>query len=153
MLVLILLSIPITFFGVLTEVAALDLAGTTSFLSALGQPQRDALASLCLDLHGKAFSIAEVFWGQWLFPVGVCVRRSGFIPRILGVLLWIAGCGYLGTAFAALVLPEHAGAIARVTGLLTPLELPMIFWLLIRGARPPRPSGAAEPLNLRLPAP
>jgi hypothetical protein len=136
MLVLILVSIPITFLGVIPEVAALDLAGGTSYLSALDPHQRDALAYLCLHLHAQGFLVAEVFWGLWLIPFGICVMRSGFIPRFLGVLLMIAACGYLGSAFAELVFPGYADAVGRVTKLLTPAELPIIFWLLIWGARP-----------------
>ncbi len=146
MMVLILISIPITFVGILPEVAALDLAGggggiagATGYLSALDGHQRDALAYLCLELHAKGYSVAEVFWGLWLFPFGICVIRSGFIPRFLGVLLMIAAFGYLASAASELVLPRYADAIGPVTKL-TALELPIIFWLLIWGARPRRTS-------------
>jgi hypothetical protein len=141
MMVLILISIPITFIGVLPEVAALDLAGGGSgisgSLSALDAHQRDALASLCLHLHAKGYSVAEVFWGLWLFPFGICVIRSGFIPRFLGVLLMIAAFGYLASSASSLVVPRYADLLAPVTKL-TALELPIIFWLLIWGARRPR---------------
>ena len=140
MMVLILISIPITFIGVLPEVAALDLAkggaGAIGSLTALDAHQRDALAFLCLDLHAKGYSVAEVFWGLWLFPFGVCVIRSGFIPRFLGVLLMIAAFGYLASSASSLVVPQYAHALAPVTKL-TALELPIIFWLLIWGARVP----------------
>jgi len=143
MMVLILISIPITFVGLLPEVAALDLAGgggggTPGYLSALDSHQRDGLAYLCLELHAKGYSVAEVFWGLWLFPFGICVMRSGFIPRFLGVLLMIAAFGYLASAASELVVPRYAHAIGPVTKL-TALELPIIFWLLIWGARPQRP--------------
>lgn len=149
MMVLILISIPITFIGILPEVAALDLAGggaiagATGSLSALDPHQRDALASLCLDLHAKGYSVAEVFWGLWLFPFGICVIRSGFIPRFLGVLLMIAAFGYLASSASELVLPHYADAIGPITKL-TACELPIIFWLLIWGARPQRASVRAS---------
>ena len=142
MMVLILISIPITFVGVLPEVAALDLVGAdggtggAGYLADLDGHSRDALASLCLQLHAKGYSVAEVFWGLWLFPFGVCVIRSGFIPRFLGVLLMIAAFGYLASAASSLVFPGRAAALAPVTKL-TALELPIIFWLLIWGTRTP----------------
>jgi hypothetical protein len=139
MLVLILISIPITFVGVLPEVAALDLASGglgAKTLSGMSPPERDALAYLCLQLHANGYSVAEVFWGLWLFPFGICVMRSGFIPRFLGVLLMIAAFGYLASAASSLVLPDQAGVLAPVTKL-TALELPIIFWLLVWGARAP----------------
>ena len=61
MLVLILLSIPITLVGLVHEAAALMLAGAGgggAFLSALGQPQRDALAYLALELHVRTIFVA-----------------------------------------------------------------------------------------------
>lgn len=139
MLVLILVPMPISFLNVVNEVAALDLAGggvASRYLGVISQPERDALAYLFLDLHGQAISVAQVFWGLWLFPFGVCVMRSGFIPRVLGILLMLAGIGHTSSAVGDLVFPQYAPAIGQVTGILTLGELPIILWLLIRGAKP-----------------
>jgi hypothetical protein len=139
MLVLILISIPITLVGVVHEVAALFLAGAGGrggFLSALGQPQRDALAYLALELHVQTIFVAMIFWGLWLFPFGICVIRSRFIPRILGYLLMIAGVGNVANSLSRLALPQYAEAVGRVTSFMNPAELTIILWLLIWGARP-----------------
>ena len=87
MLVLILLSFPISLFSNVNQIAALHLAGGDGgpgALAALGAPQREALAYLALQLHHQELMVAEIFWGLWLFPFGICVMRSGFIPRFLG---------------------------------------------------------------------
>jgi len=145
MLVLILLSVPISLLSVLNEVAALNLAkGGANFLSVFDPHQRDALAYLFMRLHGQGFVVAQIFWGLWLFPFGILVIRSGFIPRFLGVLLMIAGCGYPASSFAELVLPQYADAVSRVTMILNFGELPIIFWLLIWGAKPQRTGLAGE---------
>jgi len=95
-------------------------------------------------VHGQGIVVvARVFWGLWLFPFGICVMRSGFIPRFLGILLMIAGCGCVASSFAELVLPQYAHAVGRVTSILTAAELPIIFWLLIWGATPQRRSAPA----------
>ena len=141
MLVLILISFPITFGNVLFELAALDLAGggaRPSILSILGPSQNDALAYSAMHLHHQGYMLAQIFWGLWLFPFGVCVRRSGFIPPILGALLMIAGCGYVANSFAALVLPRYLPAVDQITTITNLAEVPIIFWLLIWGARPQR---------------
>lgn len=141
MMVLILLSMPISFFNVLNEVAALNLAqGGTNFLSVVDAHQRDALAYLFMRLHGRGIVVAQIFWGLWLFPFGICVMRSGFIPRFIGALLMIAGTGYVADSFAELVLPHYADAVGRVTMITNFGELPIIFWLLIWGAKPQRGS-------------
>ncbi len=141
MMVLILLSIPIAFVNVVFETASLRLAGGgggADYLSAFDPHQRDALAYLCLGLHGDGIMVAQIFWGLWLFPFGVCVIRSGFIPRFLGVLLIIAAFGYLGSSVAALVLPQYQHAVHQASRFLTLLEPPTILWLVIWGAKPQR---------------
>jgi hypothetical protein len=144
MLVLYLVSVPISFIDILAEVAALHIAnGGSGFLGAFDAPQRDALTYLGLDLHVLGIRVAQVFWGLWLFPFGVCVIRSRFIPRALGVLLMVAGVGHTAEALAQLTLPAHyADSVGRITSILTFGEPPMILWLLIFGARPQRPAGA-----------
>src|SRR6266576_2826332 len=87
MLGLIVVSIPIALLNELNAIAALILVHGADFLSVFEKPQRDALAMLFLNLHGEGFGIAEIFWGLWLFPLGLLVYKSGFFPRILGVLL------------------------------------------------------------------
>lgn len=106
-------------------------------------PQRDALAYPFLSLHGHGFTVAQIFWGLWLFPFGVLVIRSGFIPRFLGVLLIIAGVGNLASAVTALVLPQYVDRVSPFAMALGFGELPIIFWLLIWGAKP-QPA-AAQP--------
>jgi hypothetical protein len=133
MVTLMLVSIPISLLNVLNEIAALTLIRGADFLSVFDKPQRDALAMLFLNLHFQGVIVAQVFWGLWLIPFGVLVFKSGFLPRILGVLLIIACFGYLANSLDAFgVLPD---VVSRVIGQLTICELPIILWLLIRGAK------------------
>lgn len=139
MMVLILLSMPISMLLVVPEVAALEFSGGASgrdYLAAFDVAQRDALAYQCLHLHGQGLEVAQIFWGLWLVPFGICVIRSRFIPRILGHLLIAAAFGYLASSISNLVFPDSSAAVERVAKVLTVLELPIIFWLLIWGARP-----------------
>jgi hypothetical protein len=136
-----LVSVPIVFVNVLNEIAALILVSGAEFLAVYDKGQLDALAYLFLRLHGQGIVVASVFWGLWLFPFGVLVARSGFIPRVFGVLLIVAGVGYLSSAFATLITPRYAPLVGQVAGILEIAEVPIIFWLLIWGARD-RPSTA-----------
>ncbi len=69
------------------------------------------------------------------------VIRSGFIPRVLGVLLMIAGTAYLATSFTTLVVPQYASLVRQIAFPLYFGEPPIIIWLCIWGARS-RPTGA-----------
>jgi hypothetical protein len=66
---------------------------------------------LLLRLAGPAVVVAELFWGLWLFPFGMLVIRSGFLPRVLGALLIVNGCAYVALSLTSLLLPEYAGAL------------------------------------------
>ncbi len=136
-----LVSVPIVFVNVLNEIAALVLVSGADFLSVFEKPQLDALTYLFLDLHDQGINVASIFWGLWLFPFGMLVIRSAFIPRVFGVLLIVAGVAYLASSFANLVLPRYAPLVSQVALPLFFAELPIIFWLLIWGAKT-RPSDA-----------
>jgi Domain of unknown function (DUF4386) len=137
MAVLALVSVPIVFVNVLNEIAALVLAGPADFLSVFEKSQSNALAYLFLRLHGQGLAVATVFWGLWLFPFGKLVIRSGFIPPVFGVLLMIAGVANLADAFAVLTFPRYAPVVGRFAMPLEFLEVPIVFWLLFRGAKTP----------------
>jgi len=136
MVILLLVSVPISFLIAINDVAARILLSDARLLSAFAKPQLDALAMVFLRLHIHGVFAVEVFWGLWLFPFGLLVYKSSFLPRILGVLLIIAGFAYVAHSFASLLLPGHkpiayefATMVARAAG-----ELPIMFWLLIKGA-------------------
>ena len=135
MVILGLVFIPIMCVNALNEIAALTLLRGADFLSVLDQPQRQALALLFLDLHRYGYVIGWIF-GLWLFPFGMLVFRSGFLPRILGVLLIAAGCGYLADSLTPLLLPHFADVVDRFASIALTLGEPaIILWLLIRGAK------------------
>ncbi len=145
-----LVSVPIVFLNVLNDIAALTLVSGASFLSVFEKPQLDALAYLFIRLHGQGIIVASIFWGLWLFPFGILVIRSGFIPRALGVLLIIAGVGYLASSFTTLVLPQYTHLVNQFALVLEIGELPIIFWLLIWGAKTKRsdsPASSKENIN------
>ena len=143
MLGLIVISIPIALLNELNAIAALILVRGADFLSIIEKPQRDALAMLFLNLHSRGFGIAEIFWGLWLVPLGLLVYRSGFVPRILGVLV-IANCfTYLADSFASLLAPQYQAVISRWMMPFSFGELFFMFWLLIMGAAPKPTSSTA----------
>ena len=135
MMILILVSIPISLLSVVNELAALLLVSGADFLSVFNKGQLDALAYLFMRLHSREVLVAEIFWGLWLIPFALLVIRSGFIPRVLGFLLLIAAFGYLASSLAGLVLPSYRQLVDQFAGILEAAELPIIFWLLIWGAR------------------
>lgn len=132
-----LVSVPIMFINVLNEIAALILVNGADFLSVFSRSQLDSLALLFLRLHEQGIEIVQIFWGLWLFPYGILVIRSGFIPRLLGVLLFIAGTGLLAGSFASLTL-QYGHPFGQIATVLDFGEFPIIFWFFIRALWPSR---------------
>jgi len=128
MVVLALLGIPIAFLNEVNHLAALRLLGTAGD-GAFSSTQLHAQAMLFLDMRESGILVAQVFWGLWLLPLGFLVFRSGFLPKLLGILLVVAGAGYLIDSGTQLLSPGLA-TISQFTFI---GELLFPLWLLIKG--------------------
>ena len=130
---------PIYFLNTINDAAALLLARGTDFLSVFDKPQRDALVMVFLRMHGQGILANEVFWGLWLFPFGLLVYRSRFLPRFLGVWLILNCFAYLATSITGLLWPQYE---QRVSNWVFPVmlgEVAIMLWLIIMGARERQP--------------
>jgi len=124
------LAIPIAFINEMNHLAVLLLLSGADHLKAFTADQLQAQVMFFLDLHAQGIGVAQVFWGLWLLPMGYLVFKSGFLPRLLGVLLMIACLGYLIDSFAFFLFPKFEGTIVWFTFL---GEVLFPFWLLIKG--------------------
>jgi Domain of unknown function (DUF4386) len=153
MVILVLVSIPISFVNVLSEIAAVTLLTRADLLSVFDKPQLDALASMFLGLHGQGLAVVSIFWGLWLLPLGVLVMRSGFAPRVIGVLLIPAGLAYVIASATNILPPPFATVVSRLAPIPEGLgEVPMLLWLLITGMRGTRLERAESPTRPKLPS-
>jgi hypothetical protein len=147
MLALVVAMVPIAFLNMLNKFAPLILLGNSAFLKAFEPAQLQALAMLFIELQKYGTVIVGVFWGLWLLPLGLLVFKSGYFPKILGVLLVINFAGYLLDCFMALLFPGVRAIVSPILITLQAIgEVPFLLWLLIRGARnPARKEGALDP--------
>ena len=135
MVTLVVISVATGFANTINQLGALIALSGADFLSVFEKPELDAIAYLFIRLNSWGIQIIQIFWGLWLFPFGLLVYRCGFIPKILGVLLMIAGFGYLLGSFMFQILPQYDDALSTFIMILEMGELPIIFWLLIVGAK------------------
>jgi len=140
MVLLVSTGVAISLANLFNKFAPLVILSGADYLSEFTKPQLDTLALGFLEFHRKGTAFSWTFWGLWLFPFGILVHRSGFLPRILGVLLIVAGFAYLTNGVTSIVWPEHARMVSRVMMPLCFGEVPIVFWLLIKGARVQGPS-------------
>ncbi|MFL6590030.1 MAG: DUF4386 domain-containing protein [Chthoniobacterales bacterium] len=135
MMVLFLISVPISYLNVLNDLAALTFARGPAFLSTVfDKAQLDAFVLFFFRLHNQGIVLAQIFWGLWLFPFGIAVMRSGFIPRFVGIATIVAGFGYVVSSSVSLFLPPSAHGIADLAVILGIGELAFL-WMLIWGAK------------------
>jgi hypothetical protein len=143
----VLVSAAVGFLNVLNYVAALTLFRGGDFLAVFEKPQRDALAYLFLRLHSQGEFINEIFWGLWLFPFGLLVFRSGFLPRFLGVWLMLACFVWVALSLTALLFPPYYEVAFKLAQPALFAELAILLWLLIKGAKAPREMTALNALD------
>jgi len=136
MMILFLLSVPISYLNILNDVAILTCARAPAYLAAVfDKAQLDAMVLFFFRLHNHGIIIAQIFWGLWLFPFGIAAIRSGFIPRFVGMATIVAGSGYVISSSIALFLPASAQGIGQLAMILGAGELAFL-WLVIWGAKP-----------------
>jgi hypothetical protein len=148
MVAFVLVSAAVGFLNTLNNIGALLLFRGADFLAVIDKAQRDALGMLFIRLHSQGIFIDEIFWGLWLFPFGLLVFRSGFLPRFLGVWLMINCFGYVFLSITALFFPDYYGAAFRYSQPLLFGELAIMLWLLIKDAKVQGPqTGSIAPAS------
>jgi hypothetical protein len=114
--------------------AALRLTGTGGYISAVDIQQRNALAMLAIRLQEDMFAIGLVFFVFTCLALGYLIIRSGFLPRTIGVLMFVAAGAYILNSFAHILSPSLAEQL--IPGIFAPIfiaELSLALWLTVKG--------------------
>jgi hypothetical protein len=140
MVALVAVSVAIICLNLVNQSMALSLATGEDYARTFGSAGADALAGLFADTHAAGYLIAQMFFGLWLLPLGYLVYRSGYFPKVLGILLVIGGFGYLVDLFAHFLVPGVAEGIELLVVAPAAVgELWFIAYLLAKGVRVPEP--------------
>jgi hypothetical protein len=109
-------------------------------LGAVGESERQSLALMFFEAHGTGYAVGLAFFAFSLFLLGYLIYRSGYLPKLLAVLLMIAAGGYLADTLARTLLTDYAAVQPIfdmvVFGPAVIAEVATALWLLIRGVRP-----------------
>ena len=121
-------------------VASQLLMNGPDYLNVFQTDQLQSLAMFFLDLREKTFTVAWLFSGAWLFPLGYLVYKSGFLPKFLGVVLMVHCFTWVSTFFQSFLSP----GFTVITYVSYPLgfiaEFGLTLWLLIMGAKEQKPA-------------
>ena len=121
-------------FSLVFFVIALLLIGGSDYLAILGTDQLNALAMLFIDAFREGWAVGLIFFGLHLALLGYLVFISDYIPKILGILLILAGLSYLIDSFGRFLYPDLGISISEFLGW---GELLLMFWLLLKGNKIP----------------
>lgn len=111
----------------------LQLLGGAGYLAVFSSEQLQALALLFLDAHHYGFQLGITFFIAHVFVLGYLIFRSGYFPKILGVLFVVAGAGYLIDSIGQLLLANYGATPAYIALPIVIAEIAFPLWLLIKG--------------------
>lgn len=120
------------------------LASGAGYLAVFEAEQLGALVLTSIEAHGIGYAIGLIFFAVHVALLAYLVVKSGFIPRLLGLLLGVASMGYLVDGFANVLLVNYAdyemmlGLIVFVPAVIA--ELSFALWLLFTGAKLGQPN-------------
>lgn len=110
------------------------LAVSTGMLATFPADQQDAVTLLALEVHGYTVYVGQLFFGLSLLILGYLIIVAPFVPKLLGILMFLASVGYLTDSLVKLLWPELAGITAVAVGVTALIgEVPFFLWLLVKG--------------------
>ena len=128
-------ALPVSFIGESLRLIALEIF-KGNLLRSFSTEQALEVSTTLLKVDSYIGQLVTFHWGLWLIPMGWLVYRSGFIPKILGILLFVNGLGYMISSITFILFPESLPIVSKIVYPTYFIgELPLIFWLMIKGIR------------------
>jgi len=140
MVVLAVVSVPISFINMQNKFAILSLISGSGYLDVFSEVQIQSKVSFYLDQYDNGILIVSIFWGLWLLPFGYLVFKSGILPKVLGILLMLGCFSYLINFLGNTLISDYSTlGISSYISLPASLgEIGTCLWLLILGAKDQR---------------
>lgn len=119
----------------LNLVAALSFLGDADYLKSFSPDQLHTLSYLAIKLHDFGFGIGLLFFGFVCLIEGYLIYKSGYFPKVFGILMAIAGLCYLTNTFALILAPQLSSIVLLLPCLVA--ELALSLWLIFKGVNLP----------------
>jgi hypothetical protein len=129
-----LVAVAVQAVAVLNLAAALFPLGNAAYLKAFTPEQLYALTRFAIRAHAYGYNLSLLLFGSCFLVHGRLIFKSGFLPKVLGIMIQIAGVCYLTNSFALFLAPAFADRI--FPAVLFPCfigELSLCLWLLVKG--------------------
>jgi hypothetical protein len=119
--------------NLLNHFIVLLLVGGAAYLTVFQPNQLQALVTLFLDSYNYGYTIGIVFFTLHTFTLAYLIFKSGYFPKILGVLFVVAAFGYLIDSFSHVLIPGYKTGPAYIALPIAIAEIAFPLWLLIKG--------------------
>jgi hypothetical protein len=119
--------------NLLTHIIALLLFGGAGYLTEFEPAQLNALGMVFLDAYDYGFTIGIVFLFLHALILGYLIFKSGYFPRVLGILFIIASLGYLIDSFSHVLIANYKTGPVYLALPIAIAEIAFPLWLLIKG--------------------
>jgi hypothetical protein len=123
--------------NLLNLVSAVLLLSGAGYLAVFEPGHLHALVLLFLEAHQYGYALGLVFFGFHCLVLGYLLFKSGYFPRILGILMVVASLGYLADSFAHVLLADYARyETVFIVVVFVPAfvaEVSLCMWLLLKG--------------------
>jgi hypothetical protein len=137
MVALAVVSVPISLVNINHKLEVLTFISEASYLDVFQASELHTQVMLSLEHYNNGIEAVSIFWGLWLLPFGYLVFRSGFLPKLLGILLMMGCFGYLINFVGGFLFPGYASlgvaSFISIPGSLG--EIGTCLWLVIVGAK------------------
>ncbi len=103
------------------------------YLAVFSPEQVNALVMLFLDAHSVGFTIGIAFLVPHVLILGYLIYKSGYFPKVLGILFIAAGVGYLFDTIGLLLVPAYTTTPGLIAMVIAIAEIAFPIWLLVKG--------------------
>ena len=131
MLAFIFPAVAIAMLNEVNFLAISSLVSGATYAAVFTAEQVQGIVGLLFDMHQAGVFVAQIFWGLWLFPMGYMAYKSGFMPRIIGVLLMIGCFGYLADSVLYVLGVDIGFTVSEYTFL---GEVLLPLWLIVKAS-------------------
>ncbi len=129
--------------------ASLQTLSNPAYATAFSAGQVQAMAMNGISLYNNGFMIAQIFFGTWLLPLGYLVYKSGFLPRLLGVLLLVDFLAVLFWFSQYFLLPSYPTISYPALAESFVAEFGLALWLLVKAVKESSPPQSHSDLRVQ----
>lgn len=135
MVVLAVTSVPLSFVNLMHKLDVITLV--TRLATRLPPETLRQEVVFALAAYSNGLLVSKILWGLWLLPFGYLVLKSGFLPKLLGLLLMLGCVGYVVGFMGSLLVPNYGRSLlaSYVSMPATLGEIGTCLWLLVVGVR------------------